>query len=327
MLIDRPNFRLHLPWVVASLAVAVLSAVWYVVAFLAAGSWQARPGGSSLPGFTFGVLGGLICVFEFLLWPRKKKRAWRLGRVQVWMRAHVWLGLLSVPLLVFHSGFRWGGTLSAVLMVSFLVVIASGVWGLVVQQFLPRRMLDGVPAETIYSQINHILGLTIREADRLVLATCGPEEGGNGYTPAEKVDLADVRATHRVVGAVRSAGRVQGVVLQTVAPAAPVPDADYLRVFYRGSVRPFLEHGAAAGSVLAAGPRAAAAFRDVRTRVNPAAHGAVAALEDFCEQRRQLDRQALIHVWLHCWLWVHLPLSVALVLLMFVHTYVALKYW
>ena len=46
-----------------------------------------------------------------------------------------------------------------------------------------------------------------------------------------------------------------------------------------------------------------------------------------CEERRQWDRQARLHFWLHNWLWVHFPLSVALVVLMFVHIWAALKYW
>jgi hypothetical protein len=50
-------------------------------------------------------------------------------------------------------------------------------------------------------------------------------------------------------------------------------------------------------------------------------------LEDLCNQRRQLILQSKIHFWLHNWLWVHLPLSVALIVLMFVHIFVALKYW
>jgi hypothetical protein len=60
--------------------------------------------------------------------------------------------------------------------------------------------------------------------------------------------------------------------------------------------------------------------------VPPEAHPAVGALRDLCEQRRQLHAQARLHFWLHNWLWVHLPLSVALVVLMGIHIYVTLRY-
>src|SRR5437879_5500895 len=128
---------------------------WYFWSSAGRADW---PGGSSIPGFTFGIVGGLICIFELLLWWRKKVRTWRIGRTQVWLRAHIWLGLLSVPLLVYHSGFRLGGTLSTVLMVLLFVVVASGIWGLVLQQVIPRRMLDEIPAETIYGQIDRLAG-------------------------------------------------------------------------------------------------------------------------------------------------------------------------
>ena len=77
------------------------------------------PGGSSPVGLLLGVLGSLIMLFEFLLWPRKKVRAWRIGAARAWMRAHIWLGFLTVPLIVLHSGFSLGGQLSSLLMILF----------------------------------------------------------------------------------------------------------------------------------------------------------------------------------------------------------------
>jgi hypothetical protein len=325
VLINRDELPRHVPWIVGCLAVAALSAVWYFAAYLGAGGWNARPTGASAPGLTLGAVGGLICLFEFLIWPRKKKRAWRLGRVQVWMRAHIWLGLLAVPVLILHSGFRWGGTLSTVLMILFLVVIASGVWGLVVQQFLPTRMFENVPAETIYSQIDHVVSQFGREADRLVLVTCGHEDGSKP-TPASEEDENEIAEGHFVVGAVRTAGRVQGKVLETRSVTAFVPDSEFLRTFYRESIRPYLENGAASGSPLAAVARSTILFQDTRTRLPQGAYGALAALESMCDQRRQLDDQSRIHFWLHNWLWVHLPLSIALIVLMFVHVFYALMY-
>src|SRR5262245_23615163 len=151
VLIGGNNFAQHRPWIVAVAVLSVLAGVWFVVAGLGKAAW---PGGSSVPGFTFGVAGGLIILFEFLLWPRKKARTWRIGQTKTWMRAHIWLGLLTVPLLILHSGLTWGGTLSAVLLLLLLVVVASGVWGLALQQMLPQRMLHDIPAETIHSQID-----------------------------------------------------------------------------------------------------------------------------------------------------------------------------
>jgi hypothetical protein len=320
LLIDRGNWAPHKPWLFLCLAVLLAASAWFFAAGLGRPEW---PGGSSLPGFTFGVLGGLIILFEFLLWLRKKVRVWRVGTAQAWLRAHIWLGLLCVPLLVYHSGLRLGGTLSTVLLVLLLVVVASGVYGLALQQVLPRRMLEEVPAETIYSQMDRLAEQLTAEAAQLVAATCGPAPGEEPAAPA----LAEGGGAHLVVGALRSAGKVQGKILQTRAPAGPVPESEALRVFFRQAVAPFLRGGSRSGSPLAAHRQAAWMFQDLMTKVPPAAHEAVEVLQDFCGQRRQWEEQARLHFWLHNWLWVHFPLSVALVVLMIVHAWVAIKYW
>ena len=61
---------------------------------------------------------------------------------------------------------------------------------------------------------------------------------------------------------VRTAGPVQGKVLQTRSSAAFVPDSGYLRTFYRETVRPYLERGEGARSPLRVGPRSAVLFQD-----------------------------------------------------------------
>jgi len=302
--------------------VAVLAVLWYLCWSFGASEW---PGGASLPGFIFGVVGGFICIFEMLLWVRKKVRVWRIGRAQVWMRAHIWLGLLSVPLLVMHSGFRLGGELAAWLMILFLVVIASGIWGLIFQQLLPKKLLSEVPAETIYSQIDYVVEQMSREAEHLVVATCGSRPGE--FVARINAGEAPEGSGFLTVGAVRSAGKVQGKVLQTIVPSAPVPGTEVLRDFYHETIEPFLRPRRDMHSKLSSALQAEILFRNLRTNLDPSAHDAVNALEGLCEQRRQFDVQARLYFWLHCWLWVHFPLSVALILLMFVHAFKASMYW
>jgi hypothetical protein len=325
VLIDRENIAEHMPWVLIASITTVAASIWFLVAAVGSPEW---PGGSSLPGVTFGVLGGVIIIFEMLLWWRKRVRRWHIGRTKVWMSAHIWLGLLCVPLLVYHSGFRLGGSLSNVLMVLLLLVIASGIWGLILQQFLPQRMLLELPAETIYSQIDHVASQLATEAERLVLATCGPPEGDLAARDQTTAQVADMTAVgHLTVGVVRSAGRVQGKVLESRVPSVRIEEAEPLRCFFQDTIKPFLANGSRSGSPLRHTIRAMALFRDLKAQLDPAAYETLDTLESLCEQRRQWDRQARMHFWLHSWLAVHLPLSVALVVLMAVHAWVALKYW
>jgi hypothetical protein len=57
-----------------------------------------------------------------------------------------------------------------------------------------------------------------------------------------------------------------------------------------------------------------------------AAHATLDDLEDICDEARQLRKQEQLHHWLHGWLLVHIPLSLALILLGGVHAVMALRY-
>lgn len=70
----------------------------------------------------------------------------------------------------------------------------------------------------------------------------------------------------------------------------------------------------------------AAYFGHLRTIMPVAAHDLLKDLEDMCEERRQLGVQRKLHLWLHTWLMVHVPLSFALLALTAVHAVLSLRY-
>jgi hypothetical protein len=318
MLLGGENWKRHRNWCLFVVAATAAAFLWAAAGVRQTSVW---PGGSSLPGFTFGLIGGGIIVFEVLLWFRKQVRAWRIGRAQTWLRAHIWLGLLSLPLLVLHSGFHLGGSLSTVLMVLLVIVVVSGIWGLVLQQWLPKYMLDEVSAETIYSQIDQLSMQVLREARRLVDVICGVTESGAIEAAGEDA------AEHLVVGAVRSVGRVRGKVVETRAAPEAISGCEPLRDFFMTQVSPFLEHGNNSRSILRLPGRASQAFADLAARLPKAAHETLVTLEGFCNQKRQWEQQKRLHFWLHNWLWLHFPLSLALLVLMLVHAWTAVKFW
>jgi hypothetical protein len=322
MLIFRGgNWPEHRPWLAGTMVATAAAILWYGLEGSRSRSW---PGGSSLPGLVFGIAGGLIIVFEMLLWVRKKFRVVRIGRAKLWMKAHIWLGLLCVPLLVLHTGFRgWNLALAGILLAILFIVIASGIWGLALQQILPTLMLDEIPAETIRSQIDYVLRQLLDEARRLVRITCGQS---GGQTMGD-IGTGGGDETFLVIGAVRSAGRVQGKVLQTRTQAMMVVNSEALLLFFEQHVVPFFEAKHVSRLPLGSPKRAAAMFRELKSFLDPAAHSVADVLESLCDQRRQLAQQARLHSWLHIWLCVHLPLSVALLVLMIAHIFYALKYF
>src|SRR5881398_2746552 len=157
MLIDRT----HRPWAIASAAILGAAVIAYVPYALAM-----RPSGGSVPGLAYGTAGFAFMAVVTLLALRKKFPIWRIGRTQTWMRGHLWLGALSLPLILLHAGFLFGHGLASVLMWLFAVVYASGICGAWLQHTMPRRILRDVPMETIYEQIGHVRAQLVDEADR-----------------------------------------------------------------------------------------------------------------------------------------------------------------
>ena len=329
LIFGQENMRVHWPWFLAAVATAAVAASWYIGYGYWSGSWI-WPSGASPPGFALGVIGGLVILFEMLLWPRKSLfRGWRLGRTKVWMTAHIWLGLLTIPLLLMHGGFHFNllsSTLAAVLMWLLVLVVGSGILGLAFQNILPRVMLDQVPAETIYAQIGHVLSQYRDEAGRLVEITCGRAPAAMEGTDSEAVVAATVAPSYAAVGAVRQVGRTQGKVVSADLEAKYVPGSDALFAFYRDQIEPYLRARSGRRLLLGKASQALAMFDAIKTRLPEGAHPVVNRLADLCHQRRQFDLQARLHFWLHSWLGVHVALSLALTLLMIVHAILALKY-
>jgi hypothetical protein len=123
-------------------------------------------GGTPL-GLIFGAISLLIFVFAALLGVRKKVVLWRIGNLQRWLRAHIWLTLLTIPLVILHSGFRLGGPMTTLLVVLYAIVMVSGIYGLALQHQLPRIMKERLSAETVYEQIPHVRAQLLTAATKM----------------------------------------------------------------------------------------------------------------------------------------------------------------
>ena len=148
-------------------------------------------GGTPL-GLAFGAISLGIFVFAALLNLRKKVPLWRVGTVQRWLRAHIWLTFLTVPLILLHSGFRLGGPMTTLLMALYALVMASGIYGLVLQHVMPRLMKERLPAETVFEQIPHIRAQLCAAAEKMrdsfkPAPPKKPDAGAPAPSPAKEV--------------------------------------------------------------------------------------------------------------------------------------------
>src|SRR4051795_3685985 len=143
-------------WIyVGNFARAQLPAKTPLPHFLVQAPSSHHAGGTPI-GLTFGSIAFAIFVFAALFGLRKKLLRLKIGSVRSWMRAHVWLTLLTIPLVLLHSGFRLGGPMTIFLLVLYTIVMISGIYGLILQHRIPRIMQDRVPVETVYQQIPHV---------------------------------------------------------------------------------------------------------------------------------------------------------------------------
>ena len=111
----------------------------------------------------------------------KKIPLWRIGTVQRWLRAHIWLTLLTIPLVILHSGFRLGGPMTTLLMVLYAIVMISGIYGLILQHQMPALMKERLPAETVFEQIPHIRAQLAAAAIKDARFIQAGAAGQNGY--------------------------------------------------------------------------------------------------------------------------------------------------
>ena len=319
----------HRAWAIASLAILAVSSIVYTIC--AFNAPQGPRGGSGI-GLLFGVTGFSFIIFAGLLGARKRVPTWRLGRAQAWMRGHLWLGLLALPMILFHGGFHFGGTLTRLLMWLLIITVASGVFGAALQHYVPHMMTSDVPLETIYDEIGHVRSLLREEADRAVEAVC--ENLGFANSSQEETHRAGgftaLRPITSTVIPLRTSAAVSAGASAAVA-AAPErvllskEQSAPLRSFYLNEMRPFLERPKRSKR-LADAAGASSAFAGLRTLLPAAAHTTLSDLEDICNEARQLARQEQLHRWLHGWLLMHIPLSLALILLGAVHAVMALRY-
>ncbi|HWX54671.1 MAG TPA: hypothetical protein VN176_08790 [Verrucomicrobiae bacterium] len=293
----------HRPWILRTGALFLLALLAYVPYSLF--SYNGPSGGSSL-GLIYGVAGYLLMIFAALLSVRKKFRIWRIGRAQTWMRGHLWLGLLSYPLIFFHAGFSWGHGLARLLMWIVSIVIVSGLLGAALQHYMPRMITERVPMETIYNQIHRVQEQLLGEADDL-MGSLSPEQNEYGLI-------------------VPSSGPAATMTTTSTAVQLSQHSADKLRQMYDDTIKPYLAHRGSRGQSMADEATSKAMFAQLRTVAPDSIGTVIDDLENICQEKRDLDRQSRLQRMLQGWLLVHIPLSYLLLTLVAIHAIMALRY-
>ncbi len=293
----------HRRWAVSTAVFA--AAATGVYAYHIADSARPPSGGSAL-GLTFGIVGTGFMIAAGLLSLRKRRRTWRVGSAQAWMQAHIWLSVMAVPCIWFHSSLALGGTLTTLLMALFYVVIVSGLIGLLLQQWVPAAMARQVPLETVHSQIPNVRVQLATDAYETVAAIAG-----------EVTEAVDERAWLEAEKEQVKHWKRDRLRPREAPAAKPTSRAGELKKLYLEEIRPYLLGGR--------GTTAPELGDFTRAAPDEWSTG-LGRLRDLCEEARQLAVQERLHSILHGWLWLHAPVSIALFALVLFHIFFALRY-
>lgn len=103
---------------------------------------QPRPNGGSWYGYTLGTIGLGLIVWLSLLGIRKRNMTEGHWSLKAWTSAHVYLGLSLVVIGTLHTGFQLGWNVHTLAWSLMMLVIVSGIYGVVVYTILPARLSE-----------------------------------------------------------------------------------------------------------------------------------------------------------------------------------------
>lgn len=134
---DHEGFLRHarFRWLKAAMGLSLVALIGYLAADVGP-----RPNGGTWYGYTLGTIGAGLIVWLALLGVRKRTMTRGRWSLKAWTSAHVYLGLSLVVVATLHAGFQFGWNVHTLAWVLMMLVIASGIWGIVVYATLPTAL-------------------------------------------------------------------------------------------------------------------------------------------------------------------------------------------
>ncbi len=99
-----------------------------------------RPNGGSWYGYTLGTIGVLQIIWLTMLGVRKRAMTAGAWSLKGWTSAHVYLGLSLIVIATLHTGFQLGWNVHTLAYGLMMLVIASGIFGVVAYATIPAAL-------------------------------------------------------------------------------------------------------------------------------------------------------------------------------------------
>ncbi|MEO7177274.1 MAG: hypothetical protein ABIW83_00380 [Allosphingosinicella sp.] len=264
-------------WLKLALLLSLLALTGYALIDV-----QPRPNGGSAYGYALGTLATLLILWLTLLGVRK--RAMTRGRwsLKAWTSAHVYLGLSLIIVATLHTGFQFGWNVHTLAYALMMLVILSGLYGIVAYARLPRQL----------------------GASR------------SGMTRPQMID-AVVKLDRQLAAAAQPLGDEEAGIVRLALDDDP----------FRGGLRRRL-------SGRYPRCRSALALAEARRRLTlatgadaQALEGVAAVLERKCAALARIRAHLRIKALLEIWLYVHVPVTFALLAALAAHIVSVFFYW
>ena len=262
------------------------------------------PNGGTWLGYTLGGLGSFLILWLMWFGIRKRRYRSRMGTVQGWLSAHVYLGLGLITVVTLHTGFQFGWNLHTLAYALMILVIASGMVGVYCYLHFPKVMTDEGGDSTADALIRQI-----EDIDRQALAL------------AAEID----QQTHDKV--IRSIGRnrLGGSAWQLLFARDRSKPMEELAPYYDKSKEPKKFTPEITSSTMM--------FMASNIAGSKTGKGeSMRKLSDLLigqksQLQRQLRRELQLKAFMDIWLYFHVPLSFALLAALIAHIVSVFFYW
>jgi hypothetical protein len=239
-----------------------------------------RPGpyGGTWYGYTLGTIGALLILWLTALGYRKRRMTRDAWSLKAWTSAHVYLGLSLIVVGTWHTGFQLGWNVHTLAWALMMLVILSGLFGVIAYATLPQALSNNRDEMTQMQMLE-----AIRAFDRQLHAAAQP------------------------------------LTAEDTAPVLAALDEDP----FAGGIAARLS-GRYPGCATAAAHRALAASHASEAEARAKVIGLLSQKEAaLARLRAHLRIRALLEIWLY----VHVPLTFALIAALSAHIISVFFYW
>jgi hypothetical protein len=261
------------------------------------------PSGNTWQGYFLGGIAALLVFWLNFLGVRKRRYGVP-GQVESWLSAHVYFGVALFFVVLLHSAGQVGWNVHTAVFVLVTVAILSGIVGTCLYLLLPRQMADIRQGGSLQQ-----IGEEVRNLNRTCLdraAACAPSTALAIRSSIERtvigggiLDQLLARDRSTYLGATTDRA-------DDLAATRTIPNRDQQAI-----LKLIADRAPRANSV-----SEAAALQDL-----------VSLVARRQELLRRIRRSIRLQGLLQAWLYLHVPISIAVIFALLVHVLVVFLYW